>query len=120
MVLGLSPSISIDKGCLNGSSRLGPNCKYCLCRQGEVSDLRFSTFLQEIHLSFSSPDLLGSCAVSYRVSETRGASTRPLPGTVTQWTEVEASRRAMVCIHKMVLAKPGRKMVFSSSESFGR
>ncbi|KAK2530896.1 Sox2 [Columba livia] len=50
MVFGLFPNICIDKG----KFRLEPNCKYFVCRQGKIADLRFFTSLQEIHLSFSS------------------------------------------------------------------
>lgn len=115
MVFGLFPNICIDKG----KFRLEPNCKYFVCRQGKTADLRFFTYLQEIHLSFSS--LGGAVLWVARVlsSEMRDASARLLLGTVTRWVGVKMSQRVLVCTHKMVLTKPGHKIISSSSESLG-
>lgn len=118
-VLGLPPNICIDKGYFNGKFGLGPNCKYFLCRQGKIADLRFSPFLQEVQLAFSSLGGAELWVARVLSSEMRGASAILLLGKVTQWVEVKTSRRALACIHKMVLTKPGHKMVFLSFESLG-
>lgn len=57
MVLGLPPNISIDKRYLNGTSRLGPNCKHSLCRH-EV----FHSLAGDL-ACFPFPDLLGTGAL---------------------------------------------------------